>query len=274
MGSVDKAGDEVATFLAEVRAAYVSDPEEAVASRHLAAIAREAELVRTRRAPTPSAWRRTMNRNRFLRPVVTLTAATLAVALGTAGLAVAGVDLPDPADDAFERVGIDLPNQAGGGQSGEHSRSDAVRDVIETTPPSERGCEFGHRVAEAAKGSALPENAQDACDRANEARRGKGAQGTNSNRSQFGRDTAAKAKDLGGATAEDRRSFGEDTADRAQELGGAPDQAPAAEQRRESAPVDGTTAAPEGTPDGPPDAAPIPDGTPTGPPDGTPGGRP
>jgi hypothetical protein len=281
MGSIETPGDrEVAAFLAEMRAAYVSDPEEAVASRHLAAIAREAELVQLQSTPKPAAWRRVMNRNRFLRPVVTLGAATLVVVLGTAGLAVAGVNLPDPADEAFEKVGISLPNQAGGGERGEHSRSDEVRSVIEATPPSERGCEFGHRVAEAARGSALPENAQGACDRANESRRGKGAQRTNSNRSQFGRDTADKAQGLGGATVDERRSFGEDTAGQAEELGGAPDQAPAAEQRPESAPRDGTIAAPEGTPDGAPDAAPtpdaapIPDGTPTGPPDGTPGGRP
>jgi hypothetical protein len=273
MGSVDD-------FLAEVRAAYVSDPEETVASRHLDAIAREAELVRIRRTPEPSAWRRTMNRNRFLRPAVSLGAATLAVILGTGGLAVAGVNLPDPAKEAFERVGISLPNQAGGGESGEHSRSDEVHSVIDTTPPSERGCEFGHRVAEMANGErSLPDNAQDACDRGNESQRGKGGQNTNSNHSQFGRETAERAKGLGDATVDERRSFGENTADQAQELGGAPDQAPAAEQRSESAPRQGTTAAPEGgapdgTPDGPPDTAPIPDGTPAGPPEGTPGGRP
>ena len=266
MGSVDD-------FLADLRAAYVSDPEEGVASRHLAAIAREAELVRARRAPKQSAWRRAMNRNRFLRPVVTFAAATLAVVLGTAGLAVAGVDLPDPADEAFQKVGISLPSQSGGGESGEHSRSDDVRSVIEQTEPSDRDCEFGHSVAEAANGErSLPDAAQDACDQANQSRRGKGAGNANSNRSQFGQDTADRARELGGATVEQRRDFRENTTDQAQELGAAPDQA--AEPRPESAPRDGTTVAPESAPDGPPDTAPIPDGTPTGPPDGTPGGRP
>ena len=45
MGSESHIDTEVAGFLADVRATYVSEPEEAVASRHLAAIAREAELV-------------------------------------------------------------------------------------------------------------------------------------------------------------------------------------------------------------------------------------
>ncbi len=262
-------GDKVAAFLADMRAAYVSDPEEAVASRHLAAIAREAELVQTRRAPKPAAWRRIMNRNRFLRPVATLGAATLAALLGVAGLAVAGVNLPDPATEAFEHVGISLPNQAGGGQSGEHARSDEVHSVLEATPPSERGCAFGHAVAEAAKGSALPEQAQGACDKGDHAH-GKAAAHANSNssHSQFGRDTADRAKGLGDATVDQRKSFGQDTSDQAQQLGSGNDGAPAAEQQPD------TVGAPEGTPDGQPDAAPVPDGTPTGPPDGTPGGRP
>jgi hypothetical protein len=277
MGTPDN--DEVAGFLADIRATYVSNPEEAVASRHLAAIAREAELVVVRRTPKPAAWRRTMIRSRFLRPVATLGAATLAAVLGTAGLAVAGVNLPDPATEAFEHVGISLPNQAGGGQSGENARSDEVRSLIEATPPSERGCAFGHSVAGAAKGSSLPEQAQDACDQAGENgsaanRKGGNDASTNSSHSQFGRDTADRARGLGDATPDERRSFGDDTSEQAGQLGGAPDRAPAAEGRQESPPAGGTTGAPEGTPDGPPDAVPVPEDTPTGPPDGTPGGHP
>jgi hypothetical protein len=135
---------DVASFLAELRATYVSNPDEAVASRHLAAIAHEAELVQLR-ARRPASRRRTMIRNRLLRPVATLGAATLAAVLGTAGLAVAGVDLPDPATKAFEHAGISLPNQAGGGQSGEHGQSGEVHSVLNETPPSDRDCAFGHR---------------------------------------------------------------------------------------------------------------------------------
>jgi hypothetical protein len=280
MGSVDTPDDrEVAAFFAELRATYARNPDEAVATRHLAAIAREAELVQLRRAPEPAARRRTMIRNRFLRPAATLGAATLAAVLGTAGLAAAGVDLPDPATKAFERAGISLPNQAGGGQSGEHARSDEVHSVLDTTPPSERGCAFGHRVAEAARGSSLPEHARSACGHADEngsaAHRQDGDHAnTNSDHSQFGRDTADRARGLGDATTEERRSFGEDTSENAGQLGGAPDGAPAAEGRPESPPAGGTTGPPEGTPDGPPDVAPVPEDTPAGPPDGTPGGHP
>jgi hypothetical protein len=279
MGSETTSDKEVAGFLADVRATYVSEPGEAVASQHLAAIAREAELVLPRRTPEPAGWRRVMNRNRVMRPAVTLGAATLAALLGTAGLAVAGVELPDPAKNAFEKVGISLPNQAGGGESGEHSRSDEVRSVIEATPPGERGCAFGHAVAEAAKGSALPEQTQDACDRANEDRAG--AQ-TKSSQSEFGQDTADRARGLKDATVDERRSFGQETSEQARELGGAPEGTPRPEQHGQSPAAGGTTGAPEGTPggppegtpDGPPDTVPVPQDTPTGPPRGTPHGPP
>ena len=204
-----------------------------------------------------------MIRNRFLRPVATLGAAMLAAALATAALAVAGVNLPDQASKAFEHVGVNLPNQAGGGQSGEHARSDEVRSVIEATSPSDRGCEFGHSVAEAAKGEALPEHAQGACDKGDQNEHGKaGTHANQSSHNQFGKDTAERAKTLGDATVDQRKSFGKDTSGQAKELGGT-NQAPAAEERSENAP----TGAPEGTPNGRPDTAP-------GPPDGTPSGRP
>jgi hypothetical protein len=259
MRSSNAPGDrEVAAFLTEIRSAYVTDPEEAVALRHLAAMAREAELMQPRHTPNPASWRRTMIR---------IAAATAAAVLGTAGLAAAGVDLPDQANDAFDKVGVTLPNQAGGGQSGEHSRSDDVHEVIGTTDPSERGCEFGHAVAEAANGErSLPPQAQDACENREE-HGNSGDHANQSNHSQFGHDTAERAKDLGDATTEERQDFGQDTADQAKDLGGTQNQA-----REQNAPTGGTTGAPEGTPDGPPDTAPVPEDTPAGPPDGTPGG--
>jgi hypothetical protein len=219
-----------------------------------------------------------MNRSRIIRPVATLTAAALAVALGTTGLAVAGVDLPDPAAKAFEKAGLTLPNQAGGGQSGEHARSEAVHAVIEATDPSERGCAFGHSVAEAAKGSSLPEQAQAACDKAEEngTEAKAKAKSESSSHSEFGQDTAERAKGQKDATVEERKSFGQDTADQARELGGAPEANRGAERRTETPAAEGPTGAPEGTPSGPPEGTPAgpPEGTPSGPPEGTPSGRP
>src|SRR4029450_9481902 len=41
-----------------------------------------------------------------------------------AGIAFAGVSVPGPAQDAFESVGIELPNQAGGDDAADHSAAD------------------------------------------------------------------------------------------------------------------------------------------------------
>jgi hypothetical protein len=49
---------------------------------------------------------------RLRRPLLRLAAAVVAIPLLFSGLAFAGVELPDPATDAFESVGIELPNQS------------------------------------------------------------------------------------------------------------------------------------------------------------------
>ena len=178
------------------------------------------------------------------RPIVRAAksaACAAALVLATAGLAVAGVELPAPAQNAFERAGLSLPNQAGGGDgpSATSGRADEVHGVIDATAPADRDCEFGHRVAEAARGSALPTQAQAACGHGEQGAAKKSeahgksgqAHGASTAGRAFGQETAQEAKGLGDATPEQRRQFGEDTAQEAQDLGGAPAAAP------ESAPV-------------------------------------
>ncbi len=224
-----------------------------------------------------------MHRNRFVHASIRLGAAVLAVVLGTAGLALAGVNLPDPATQAFERVGISLPRQAGGdeGQSGEHARSDEVKAVINATSPSDRGCEFGHRVAEAAKGSPLPDAAQTACTHAaskraasKHAARKKRSRttedGSSSAGRQFGQDTSERARGLGDATVDQRGQFGQDTAEAAKQLGGGHESTPAP-KLPSGAPKETPSGPPAGTPSGPPANRPSgpPADTPSGPPGGT-----
>ena len=92
----------------------------------------------------------------------------------------------------------------------------------------------GTAVAEAARGSALPTQAQAACGHGeqgaankNEAHGKSGqAHGASTAGRAFGQETAQEAKGLGDATPEQRRQFGEDTAGEAQDLGGAPSAAP------------------------------------------------
>jgi hypothetical protein len=180
-----------------------------------------------------------MPRSRPLARAAKSAACAASLVLATAGLAVAGVELPAPAQEAFEKAGVSLPNQAGGnGPSASSGRSSDVHGVIDATEPSDRDCEFGHRVAEAARGSALPTQAQAACGNGeqgaankNEAH-GKSGQAHGGGNSAstagraFGEETAQEAKGLDNAAPEQRRQFGEDTAEETQDLGGAPSAAP------------------------------------------------
>jgi hypothetical protein len=205
--------------------------------------------------------------HRLADSVVKLGATTLALILGTAGLAVAGVNLPEGAQQAFERAGISLPNQAGGdsGQASENAKSDEVKSVIEATPTGERGCEFGHRVAEAAKGSALPEKARTACEhRQDDAKPNGNSERSASAGREFGQETAERARGLGDATVEQRRQFGKDTAEEGKQLGSDHPTGPPA--NLPSPPAKPLAAPPATEP-------PAPD-HPTGPPAGTPNGRP
>jgi hypothetical protein len=57
---------ELAAFLADLRARYLSEVDEALAARYLEAIAREAEAILEQGEPEPDVWRRSV-RNRFVR---------------------------------------------------------------------------------------------------------------------------------------------------------------------------------------------------------------
>ncbi|MFN2615705.1 MAG: hypothetical protein ABR581_01130 [Thermoleophilaceae bacterium] len=148
--------------------------------------------------------------------------AVASVLLVGAGLAVAGVGLPKQAGEA--------------GQNDSSPRSSDVLDVIKGTPTSDRGCEFGHAVATAARGSELPAQARAACDRGHGAsERAKTnhrhARTVRQNRQssagrQFGQETSERAKGQRTATPEQRRQFGPETATRAHQLGGGPESVP------------------------------------------------
>jgi hypothetical protein len=108
---------EVASFVRALPAAIPVQPDPAVEAplvQRLAATARSAthEAHGAATAQIPAAapvrpWRRRL----VLFARVAIAVAMVPAAL--AGLAIAGVSLPEPARDAFERLGIELPNQAG-----------------------------------------------------------------------------------------------------------------------------------------------------------------
>ena len=94
-------------FADAVRRSYEHPVDDATAKRHVTAMVRVAqEAADPPFAPTPVPARR---RRRALRPAF---AAGLAALVLPAGLAVAGVQLPDAVNAPYDVVGVELPNQA------------------------------------------------------------------------------------------------------------------------------------------------------------------
>jgi hypothetical protein len=127
---MDFSHPDIANFARAVRTTLVTEPDPAVSaamvrrladeSRASAAIAAE----RAQRRPT-SVLEPSRRRSGARRRLALVALAVAALPLVTAGLAVAGVKLPAAVDDAFQTVGVDLPNQTDSAGQGD---SDADRD--------------------------------------------------------------------------------------------------------------------------------------------------
>jgi hypothetical protein len=158
-------GDEepLAAFLGSARRVLSTPPDEATERAHLAAMLSAARPRPVATILPSSSTRREARESLGLR----LRAAAAKVAIGalgltttTAGLAMAGVDLPGTlAEKAFSRVGISLPNQGGDpgdqddlGASNASETSDRVHEAIRNRDDSMSGCEFGASVSRAARG--------------------------------------------------------------------------------------------------------------------------
>jgi len=129
-----------------LRETYVRAPDPGIRSAHMAAIAAETaplRLAADAKQRSASRLSRPPTRRFRMTPkrLALLPSALVLAFLGTAGLAVAGVTLPDTARAPFDAVGLNLPNQ---------SRASDVHAVIDATQPGDRGCAFGQEVAAAA----------------------------------------------------------------------------------------------------------------------------
>jgi hypothetical protein len=94
-------------FSEAVHRTYVRPVDEHTAARHVAAMAQAAREIEAP-AHAGALAGRPRRRTRAWRPALATGLAVLGL---PAGLAVAGVDLPDPVDAPYSVVGIDLPNQ-------------------------------------------------------------------------------------------------------------------------------------------------------------------
>lgn len=122
--SGDSDAEELAAFARAVEGAFAGPPDEATVRRHLVAIAAEARSASAAAtagvfAETPGRVPKPRGSLRGARGRVARTGLALgAMMLCTAGLAVAGVRLPEPAVSVLEDLGVGLPNQSDTGESG------------------------------------------------------------------------------------------------------------------------------------------------------------
>jgi hypothetical protein len=116
---MDFSHPQIQAFSRAVQATLVSEPEPAATEamvRRLADEARASFAIASERAQrTPTTPLPSKGRSSVRRRLAIVALAVAALPLLTAGLAVAGVKLPDAADDFFEAIGVDLPNQSSAG---------------------------------------------------------------------------------------------------------------------------------------------------------------
>jgi cell division protein FtsN len=106
-GAYEGEMSDVATFVTALRAAVPTQPDPRLGAELVPRLA-EAARAATVEAEMQSARRRPRSR---LARVARVGIAVAAIPLFLAGLAFAGVTVPEPARNAFDSVGIELPNQ-------------------------------------------------------------------------------------------------------------------------------------------------------------------
>lgn len=166
-GAYEGEMNEIALFEAALRAAVRTQPDPALRATvvpRLAQTARtatlEAETHATRRAGGTA---RARSRGRFAL-VARVGIAVALIPLVLAGLAFAGVTVPGPARDAFDSVGITLPNQPSGndqtaapkgaGNTG-NDVSAAAKSASESTSKGNSAAAHRHALAQRAKARGL-----------------------------------------------------------------------------------------------------------------------
>jgi hypothetical protein len=151
-GASENEMDEVTLFTHALRAAVPTRPEPGIGTALVPRLAHAAQAA-TPEVEAPTRVRRPARRLRSRRSLVARIAIAVGlIPLALAGLAFAGVTVPDPARDAFDSVGISLPNQPAdqgskeppatkGGQpaSGESGGGNDVSEAAKTKPKGKGG---------------------------------------------------------------------------------------------------------------------------------------
>jgi hypothetical protein len=131
------ADDELAAFAQAAKATLLEEPDRAAGADLVPRLAEAARASAVLDGGDRGAAReRPRAARRGWAPLVRVGIAIALVPLLSAGLAFAGVNLPDPANDAFESVGVELPNQASPDEDGD---GEATGDDSEDTSDAGEG---------------------------------------------------------------------------------------------------------------------------------------
>jgi hypothetical protein len=151
-GAYEGEMNEVALFESALRAAVPTRPDPGIARDlvpRLAQLARAATLEAETQASRRGAG--VAGRRSRLALVARVGIAVALIPLVLAGLAFAGVTVPSPARDAFDAVGINLPNQPsdedGKGPAGKSTEAQGGNDVSDAAKAKTPGQEQGNSAA-------------------------------------------------------------------------------------------------------------------------------
>jgi hypothetical protein len=123
--------DRTAAFARALPALVREQPDEVLTAALMPRLAAAARSSAVEAAQAPTVARRRVRSRRMLVARVAVAVALLPALM--AGLAFAGVTLPEPARDAFDRVGVDLPNQSAVDEDAAAGDDDAVQPGSETS---------------------------------------------------------------------------------------------------------------------------------------------
>jgi hypothetical protein len=159
--------DETLLFVRALPAAVPVPPDPALEAEMIPALAgaaRSASLEASRVATTTFDSTPAVAAPRWRQRLAVLAAAVAVLPILMAGLAYAGVGLPDAVDDAFEAIGVDLPNQSQAGDApagaegkGDRGKGESASKNAAGTQGSDEASAPGGAGAEDGKGK--PEHA-------------------------------------------------------------------------------------------------------------------
>lgn len=150
--------DRMAAFVRALPALVREQPDDVLTAALLPRLAAAARSSAVEAEQAPTVARRPARSRRMLVARIAVAVALLPALM--AGLAFAGVTLPEPARDAFDRVGVDLPNQSAVDEDEDAAGDDAVQPAGKGSETSEQKRKHGTEKSNPARAQGRGHGAQ------------------------------------------------------------------------------------------------------------------